>query len=226
MMLPTRCTFLSGIPSSFKWISPEFSETSNRSDSASVTRRLISSGMLRSKLRNPASTWTTGISRLTAASEQASVLFTSPTVALAIALGGLLSFSALGGLLSERIRAHALAPWIVLAAAGIAGAALLLRAVTAAVLPLALPARVAAAVAFYGVPGFLIGIPFPAVMRILPASSRDRARAWCVNGCASVIVATGSAVLAPALGIRFLLLISAAACAAAAVLAAASQRVR
>ena len=65
---------------------PEFSETSSRSESASVTSRLISSGMLRSKLRNPASTCTTGICRLAAASEQARVLFTSPKTTTA--LGG------------------------------------------------------------------------------------------------------------------------------------------
>ena len=49
------------------------------SASESVTMRLISSGMERSKLRRPASTWATGISSLAAAIAAAIVEFTSPT---------------------------------------------------------------------------------------------------------------------------------------------------
>ena len=48
--------------------------------------RLISSGMLRSKLRSPASTWATGISSLAAVSAQASVEFTSPATTTTIGL--------------------------------------------------------------------------------------------------------------------------------------------
>jgi len=45
----------------------------------SVTMRLISSGIVRSKLRRPASTCATGICNLTAAKAAAIVEFTSPT---------------------------------------------------------------------------------------------------------------------------------------------------
>ena len=51
----------------------------SRSAIWSVSTRLISSGMLRSKLRSPASTWTTGIRFLLATRLQASVELTSPT---------------------------------------------------------------------------------------------------------------------------------------------------
>ena len=57
---------------------PLGSETSSRSAMASVSSRLISSGIVRSKLRRPASTWATGMPSLTAASAQATVLLTSP----------------------------------------------------------------------------------------------------------------------------------------------------
>ena len=51
----------------------------SRSDTESVRMRLISSGMLRSKLRSPASTWATLWPALTAARVAATVELTSPT---------------------------------------------------------------------------------------------------------------------------------------------------
>ncbi len=47
----------------------------------SVTMRFVSSGIVRSKLRSPASTCATGTSSFAATSEHASVEFTSPTTA-------------------------------------------------------------------------------------------------------------------------------------------------
>ena len=143
------------------------------------------------------------------------VLFSSPGVALAVTLGGLLFFSALGGLVSNRVSPRALRPFILVTAVGLGALWLLLPPALVGILPLPWPARAAAAVALLGLPGVLIGIPFPAVMRILPGSSTQRARAWAVNGCASVVISFGSALLAPWLGIRSLLLLAAAAYAAA-----------
>ena len=68
MMFPTNCTLAGSTPSRRRFSTPEGSETNSRSESASVTMRLISSGIVRSKLRRPASTCTTGISSLAAAS--------------------------------------------------------------------------------------------------------------------------------------------------------------
>ena len=81
--LPTRRTFSSATPSRRRFARPLGSETSRRSATASVRRRLISSGIVRSKLRRPASTWATGIPSLTAASAQATVLLTSPKTTVA-----------------------------------------------------------------------------------------------------------------------------------------------
>jgi hypothetical protein len=150
------------------------------------------------------------------------VLFSSPGISLAVTLGGLLFFSALGGLASERISARALGPVILAAAAGLGALWLLLPQALSSLLPLPLPARIFASAGLLGLPGFLTGIPFPAAMRILPggtggigakdlAASTRRARAWAVNGCASVVVSISSALVAPWLGIRSLLLLAAAA---------------
>ena len=93
-------------------------------------------------------------------------------------------------------------------------------------MPLFLPLRVAAALGLAAVPGFLIGIPFPAVMRLLATGDEERASAWAVNGCASVAATVSSALIAPAAGIRALLLLSAAAYAVAAAGALLAQRSR
>jgi len=91
-------------------------------------------------------------------------------------------------------------------------------------LPLTAPLRVVASLVLAAVPGFLIGIPFPAVMRLIAASDEERASAWAVNGCASVVATVSSALIAPAAGIRSLLLLAMAAYAVAAFVALLARR--
>ena len=70
-----------GPPSTPSWARlsrPSGLVTNRRSESTSVTRRLISSGMVTSKLRRPASTCATGTSSLAHTSAAARVEFTSP----------------------------------------------------------------------------------------------------------------------------------------------------
>ena len=67
------------MPSRRRFSTPLGSLTSSRSLIASVSTRLISSGIERSKLRSPASTCATRTPSFTATSAQAIVLFTSPT---------------------------------------------------------------------------------------------------------------------------------------------------
>ena len=78
MTLPTWWT-PAVLPSAARLARPLGSLTSRRSATASVTIRLTSSGMARSKLRRPASTWATGMCSLTAVRAQARVELTSPT---------------------------------------------------------------------------------------------------------------------------------------------------
>ena len=60
MMLPTRCTRLGSTPSAASCRSASDDGVKSQVASESTTTRLISSGMERSKLRSPASTWPTG----------------------------------------------------------------------------------------------------------------------------------------------------------------------
>jgi hypothetical protein len=53
--------------------------------------------------------------------------------------------------------------------------------------------------------GFLMGLPFPLGMRDMLNSPTQRAYAWSVNGCASVLTSIVSAQLALVFGISFIL---------------------
>ena len=79
MTLPTWRIRSGGIPSRRRFSSASGLGVRRRSASASVTSRLISSGMVRSNERSPASTWATRAPSFEATSVQAMVEFTSPT---------------------------------------------------------------------------------------------------------------------------------------------------
>jgi len=53
--------------------------------------------------------------------------------------------------------------------------------------------------------GFLMGLPFPLGMRDLLDTSMQRAYAWSLNGCASILTSIVSAQLAIIFGISLLL---------------------
>jgi hypothetical protein len=52
--------------------------------------------------------------------------------------------------------------------------------------------------------GFLMGLPFPVAMRDLVGTSTQRAYAWALNGCASILTSILSAQLAIMFGISLL----------------------
>ena len=53
--------------------------------------------------------------------------------------------------------------------------------------------------------GFLMGLPFPLGMRYLLKNPAQRAYAWSVNGCASVLTSIGAAQVALSFGIRYIM---------------------
>jgi len=55
-------------------------------------------------------------------------------------------------------------------------------------------------------PGFLIGLPFPLGMRYILNLPAQRAYAWTVNGCASVLASIASAQIALGLGISAIMI--------------------
>ncbi len=79
MTLPTWCTDVSGWPSASRFRTASGEGARSTSLRASVTTRLISSGIVRSKDRSPASTCATLMPHFEAVSAPASVELTSPT---------------------------------------------------------------------------------------------------------------------------------------------------
>ena len=152
--------------------------------------------------------------------QRLTVALGDPVVSFKVALGALLVWSAAGGLLSERVApprawlAAAVAAGVVLAYA-VAGAALL-----PALLGLPRVARVAAIAAALAPLGAALGMAFPLGLRLLAPAPAARALAWAANGCASVVGAVASTLLAVAQGITALGLIAAASYAIAALVSA------
>ena len=144
------------------------------------------------------------------------ILLPGPSATLAVVLIGLLSSSAVGGLLSSRLGSRSLRVVLAAAAGLLAVLMIALPWIVHGLLGLTLPARVALALVVIAIPGVLLGMPFPAAMRGLGGTSPLRASAWALNGCASVLAASGSALVAMSAGWKALGLLAAAAYAAAA----------
>ena len=151
--------------------------------------------------------------------QRLTVALGDPVVSFKVVLGALLVWSAAGGLLSERVAPRR--TW--LAVAAVAGVVLAYAAAGSAVLPwlLGLPRapRVAAIVVLLAPLGAALGMAFPLGLRLLAPAPATRALAWAANGCASVVGAVASTLLAVAQGITALGLVAAASYAIAAIVA-------
>ena len=143
-----------------------------------------------------------------------------PVISFKVVLGALLVWSAAGGLASER-----LAPrhtWLAVSAAAAVVLACTLASGLAMpwLLGLARGARVAAIVVLLAPLGAAVGVAFPLGLRLLAPEPATRALAWAANGCASVVGAVASTLLAVAQGIAALGLVAVAGYACAALIAA------
>jgi hypothetical protein len=90
---PIRTIALAGVPSRRRFSSPSADGVSSSSHNRSVTIRLISSGIVRSNDRSPASTCAHGRHSFAATSAPASVEFTSPTTTSMSGLRACTTFS-------------------------------------------------------------------------------------------------------------------------------------
>ncbi len=114
------------------------------------------------------------------------ILFLShPVYALASVLFGLLTFSGLGSLVSPRLPLRRVMVGLILL---LAGYPLLLPALFHGLLGFPLAVRVAASVIMLAPLGFLMGVPFPAGIRLVGRIAPGLVPwAWAINGCASVL---------------------------------------
>ena len=130
----------------------------------------------------------------------------NPTVSASILITGMLVFSGLGALISERIlpRMRALMPVIFLAiAALLIGYALFLNIALDAIGALPYLTRLAFCFLFIAPPAFLMGFPMPTAMTTLGRLGKEHLFiwAWGVNGCFSVIGAAAAPVIATNFGL-------------------------
>jgi len=130
----------------------------------------------------------------------------NPTVSASILITGMLVFSGVGALLSERILPHmrAVMPVIFLMiGALLIGYALFLNLALDAIGALPYLARLALCFLFIAPPAFLMGFPMPTAMTTLGRLGKDHLFiwAWGVNGCFSVIGAAAAPVIATNFGL-------------------------
>jgi hypothetical protein len=129
----------------------------------------------------------------------------SPSFSFTVVVAVLLVASGLGGWLSERVEKRHLLTIGVLAASTLAGSAVSMRLILP-ILPGMSPVPMWITVsALVAIPGTLLGMPLPLVMRILCRDATDQILGWALNGTASVLASIGSAGLALLLGIQSLL---------------------
>jgi hypothetical protein len=130
----------------------------------------------------------------------------NPTISASILITGMLVFSGLGALVSERIlevKRVAMPIIFVLIAAMLAGYALYLNLALDAIGALPYLARLALSFLFIAPPAFLMGFPMPTAMTTLGRLGKEHLFiwAWGVNGCFSVIGAAAAPVIATNFGL-------------------------
>ena len=125
-----------------------------------------------------------------------------PAVVMATVLGTLLLSSGVGSAFAARFKGGR-APFFASLAAAAAAiiSALLLPLVISSTLGLSAPARIAVSIAALAVPGFVMGMPFPLLIRRLESTYPERIPwAFGINGLASVIGTVTALLVAMTLG--------------------------
>ncbi|MDR7419083.1 MAG: hypothetical protein QN178_09245 [Armatimonadota bacterium] len=152
--------------------------------------------------------------------QQMILVLGSPTYAAAAVLSGLLVASGVGSLLVERLDRGYVATFALLVGTT-GGLAWVLPEIVDAALVLSLAGRLATLAGTVLLPGVLMGMPFPAGIRLLGRTDPGLTPwAWGINGCASVVGSVLAAMAALAWGFRAVLLLGAIAYAGAGIAAA------
>lgn len=128
-----------------------------------------------------------------------------PVVSLALVLTVLLASSGLGGLWAHRRGPEGIKTALMVSALGLLLAAAALWFFSRQLLALNEAWRYAALSLIVAIPGFAMGVPFPLGMRFLLQRPVDRAFAWAVNGCASVLASIVTAQIAISAGFGWVL---------------------
>ncbi len=129
------------------------------------------------------------------------LIFGDPTISFALVVSAILIFSSLGGLYTQIRISLNIRPALLILIGGLILMALGLELLSDYILYFSKLWRYLMALLCMLPVGFLIGMPFPLGMRHLLEYPVQRAYAWSVNGCASVLSAIVAAQLGISLGI-------------------------
>jgi len=133
-------------------------------------------------------------------------VFAEPVISLTVVITGLLVFSAFGGYWSQRISAKNFPVAIAVLIMILVCMFFIFNPMMHRVIQLNQFLRYTLSLLFLFPPGFLIGLPFPLGMRYILNLPAQRAYAWTVNGCASVLASIASAQIALGLGISAIMI--------------------
>jgi len=135
-------------------------------------------------------------------------VFGDPVISLTVVITGLLVFSAFGGYWSQRISAKNFPIAIVALIVILMCMFFIFNPIMNSVIQLNQFLRYTLSLLLLIPPGFLMGLPFPLGMRYILNLPAQRAYAWTINGCASVLASIVSAQIALGLGISVIMILA------------------
>jgi spermidine synthase len=133
-------------------------------------------------------------------------VFGDPVISLTIVITGLLVFSAFGGYCSQRVSAAIFPIAIAALIAALICMFFVFKPILHGIIQFNQFLRYALSLLLLIPPGFLMGLPFPLGMRYILNIPAQRAYAWTINGCASVLASVASAQIALSSGISSILI--------------------
>ena len=133
------------------------------------------------------------------------LLFGDPVISFTVVVAGILIFSSFGGAWAQKKEKSVLKWTLPALIIALVLAVFTLDDFMHYVLRYSAVWRFTGAVLILFPIGFLMGLPFPIAMRDLLNTSAQRAYAWSLNGCASILTSILSAQLAIIFGISLLL---------------------
>ena len=133
------------------------------------------------------------------------LLFGDPVISFTVVLAGILISSGLGGVWAQKKEKHILKFSLIALIGAMLIALIAMDHIIESLLRVSIIWRQSGAVLILMPIGFLMGLPFPLGMRDMLKSPMQRAYAWSINGCASVLTSIISAQIALVSGISYIL---------------------
>jgi hypothetical protein len=133
-------------------------------------------------------------------------VFGDPVISLTVVITGLLVFSAFGGYWSQRIRINNFRTALAALIALLLCLLFTIHHIIYNIIPLNHFLRYTLSMLLLLPPGVLMGLPFPLGMRHMLNLPAQRAYAWTINGCASILASVASAHIALCLGVSSIMI--------------------